>query len=385
MIYTYQDALNHGFDYLGGRGDKDRQDSLRAVQAAYSELSNLRRWHFYTDQFRITTVANYSTGTVEYRHTGGANERMLTLTTGTWPTWAAYGTVIISNVQYQVERRISNSIVTLTEASNPGGDVASDTTYNLYRAIYPLPEDFSSTDEIASLGSAACWPEYIPTSEWLLPQYRSQSPGTPRFFTVLGDPNLLDSMAIAFCPPPSQAISFDGVYQRRPRKLITPEYKTGTVTVSAASPTITGSSAVFTSRMAGAVIRLSDNATNYPTGLTGLHPADQERIVQSFTSATVMTADADFDAAATAVKYVISDPVDIESGSMLTAFECGIEVNLARMRRMRDLRMATENYERAKLIAMEADSKSSAPQYAKAGGARRRFGLRDLSVIGEDQ
>lgn len=382
-LYTYQDALNHALDFLGGRGERDRNDALRAIQDAYREVASLRHWNFYAGQIRITTVASYSTGTVVYDHTGGANERMLTLTTGTWPTWAAFGTVVIANTRYEVERRISNSIVTLTEASNPGADVAS-TTYTLFRSTYSLPEGFRSLGEISSLGSASCWPEYVAPSDWILPQYMSQQPGTPRFYSLIGDPDLLDAMAIAFSPPPSTAIRFDGIYHRQPRRLLTPEYSTGRVTVTSGSTAITGTSTVFTSKMVGAVIRLSDAALHLPTSITGLHPAVQETTIQAFTNATTLVADSAFDSSATSVKYVISDPVDVETGTMLPMFLRCMEMNLARVRRMRDLKIITESFYQARRIAQEADARSSAAKYASAGMYQRYPGIRDLAVIGDD-
>lgn len=382
-LFTYQDALNHAFDFIGGRGDRDRQDCLRAIQDAYREISNLRRWTFYADTIRITTVASYSTGTVVYDHTGGVNERMLTLTTGTWPTWAAYGTVVIDNSRFEVERRISNSVITLTEASNPGDDVAS-TTYTIFRSTYPLPEDFRSVGEIASLGQNYCWPDYVSPSEWILPQYMSQQPGTPRWYTILGDPNLLDSLAIAFSPPPNLVTRFDGVYHRRPRRLLTPEYNTGRVTVTSGSATVTGTSTAFTSRMQGAVIRLSDSGTNAPTSIYGTNPAEQEVVIQTVDSATALTADQNFSTSRSSVKYVISDPVDLEQNTMQPAFLRCLEMNIARNRRMQDLKTITEGFYQARQLALESDSRSTAQQYAVAGGRRRTMGVKDLSVLGDD-
>lgn len=73
---------------------------------------------------------SYSTGTVVYDHTGGANERQLTLTGGTWPTWAkSPGRIFINEDWYSLDTRVSDSIVTLKSTDNPGADVASTTFY----------------------------------------------------------------------------------------------------------------------------------------------------------------------------------------------------------------------------------------------------------------
>lgn len=79
----------------------------------------------------IEIVADtYSTGTVAYDHTGGANERQLTLSGGTWPTWAKLpGRVFINDDWYALNTRVSDTVVTLTSGDNPGSDIAAGASY----------------------------------------------------------------------------------------------------------------------------------------------------------------------------------------------------------------------------------------------------------------
>ena len=74
---------------------------------------------------------SYSTGTFTYDHTGGANERQVTLTGGTWPAYAkSPARFFYSGAFYNVSSRISDSIITLS-GSGIGSDVASASDYYL--------------------------------------------------------------------------------------------------------------------------------------------------------------------------------------------------------------------------------------------------------------
>jgi hypothetical protein len=115
-------------------------------QALSPQTGKRHRWSFLRAEYTIATVAPYSTGTVAYDHTGGANERQLTLSSGTWPSWAASGVVIIDDTWYEVDTRVSNSIVTLDATNNPGADISAGETYRLVQVEYDLPTNFGGMD-----------------------------------------------------------------------------------------------------------------------------------------------------------------------------------------------------------------------------------------------
>src|SRR6476620_11922197 len=125
-VWTYGELVNYVLDsHAVDRSGLNLRHAREAVRRAYRDLPIRHTWNYYYRQMILQTVADYSTGTVDFDYTGGANERQLTLATGTWPSWAAYGRVIIDTVHYEVENRVSNAVVTLAENSNPGADVAS--------------------------------------------------------------------------------------------------------------------------------------------------------------------------------------------------------------------------------------------------------------------
>lgn len=152
-------------------------------------------------------------------------------------------------------------------------------------------------------------------------------------------------------------------YRRRPRDLrLTgwePSSRAGTVTIA---PTlgvlpgtyfvVTGTGTSFDARMAGAVIRVSGDASYHPEGLAGMHPYKTEAFITSVTNATSMAAHApEVSTAYSGSKYIVTDLLDI-SPTMYTALLSGAEVWVARLLgkniegamgiNARDLRLAFE-------------------------------------------
>jgi hypothetical protein len=357
-LTTFKDAIDHGVDFMGATvSNEAARDARRAVLAALREIANIHRWSYYYQRGRIGTSAQQTTGTIDYDHTGGTHERQVTLASGTWPDWAAFGVLVISNVAYEIADKKTSTVITLSSTSNPGADVAAGTSYILYRDTYPLPSDFVAGDEVMSLGSMLTLTFQHPRA-WLQRQRIIQSPAAPHVYTVMGDQNYFGSLALKLSPPPDQAYQLDFLYQRRPRLLVLDEYSTGTVTATADATTLAGTGTTWTSSMVGSVVRLSDDATNKPTGLVGAEPPAAERVVMGFTSATSLTVDTAWSSTLTGVKHLISDPLDIEEGTMLTAFWRCVEKELGIIRKMKDRDLLIQLYKDALILAMEADSRS---------------------------
>ena len=305
-------------------------------------------------------------------NSGGAYERMLTVADTTWPTWATYGMVRIGNVSYEVAEYKTTTIITLTENSNPGADVAAGTAYSLYRDSYPLPTDFLNldtpnvSDNVGGLG-------YVHPNEWLNAGQSNQSQGTPNLYTIMGDPNYMGALAIFFYPPPDSAYTVPTMYNRAPRPLILDEYSTGTATTS--STTVTGIGTAWTSNMAGAMIRFSSGTLNVPTGLSGPYPYYMERTVMSVESATSLTIDSTPGETLTGVKYSISDPVDIADYMVdLFRLECFKQARLGY--RLPPHPEEVNEYDRSRNRAFETDAVSAAPR-AEGYSTYRRPWLSD--------
>lgn len=104
---------------------------------ALSPQGKRHRWSFLRSEYTITTVAPYSTGTV------AATSGVVTLSSGTWPSWAASGVIIVDNVWYTVSTRDSSTQVTLTDTSV---SITSGSTYKIVQVDYNLPTNFGGMD-----------------------------------------------------------------------------------------------------------------------------------------------------------------------------------------------------------------------------------------------
>lgn len=379
MLTTYQDIGVHLLEYLK---DTTRNTSKgfakRAVADALREMANIHRWNYYRTVGRINTSASYSTGTVAYVHSGGSYPRQLTLSGGTFPLWIADGCVIIDTVPYDVSERKSDTVVTLTASSNPGADVASGTSYTAYRDTYPTPVDFVDVERVLVLDrdTELC---YVSPQDWLGYQRYYSQPTNVWYYTIMGDPNYQGSLSFRLAGAPSTAETIDFIYRRRPRPLRYYEYNTGTVSVSADSATVTGSGGtVFSEFMVGSVIRFYDS-TNYPTNEDGDYPAYVERTIINVSSTTVLTVDAEVPDAYTGVKYVISDPIDIDKQSMLNAFKRTAEKLVEQNRQGKNLPNVMEMWRQDIRMAIGADKR-----YAGIGVAGEGYTAASSSKLSDD-
>jgi hypothetical protein len=310
-MLTYDDLIAHLLAY--GAQDATQAASAqhrRAVQAAYNLLPTLHPWNYYWTLGRVTTSAPYSTGTVAFDLTGGANERQLTLTDGVWPTWAALGYVRIDSTTYQVATRVSDTIVTLAETSSPAADIASGTSFEIMRDTYPLPSDFVAGDE-PTVGTDGHPLEYRHARTWAT-DGRFRTTSRPRWFSYVGSPTARGRLQLVVSPPPDDAYPIDFVYRRSARLLVFDGPQVGLASVAAAGTTVTGSQTAFRSAMIGSVIRFGTDSKTRPTGLGGLNPRAHEAYITDVASATSLTIDEGPTDAVTSAAFTISDPCDVD-------------------------------------------------------------------------
>ncbi|QDP52485.1 MAG: hypothetical protein Unbinned1606contig1000_44 [Prokaryotic dsDNA virus sp.] len=378
-ITTFNDVVDHLLDHMGGVEEgRNVKMARRSVMSAYRGLPSVYNWSYYYKRGRINTVAAYSTGTVTYDHTGGTYEKQLTLSGGTWPSWAGRGMVTISSIDYQVASRKSDTVLTLKTSSNPGEDVAAGTSYSIGQDTYVLPVDFQSADEFRNASQNWDFPEYVSPGEWMELHRSNESSNQPRAYTILADPDYVGAMAVSFHPAPSSADSIDFMYQRVPSPVRTMEYKTGQVVGQAGGTTVTGTDTKFTSKMVGSVLRFG-TVKNLPDGVEGLYPYEEERIITSVESDTSLTVDAVLSSAHSQVKYRISDIIDIEPGAMLEAFLSYCELRMSILMKDSDTGEKQDLYAGALRLAMQADSRNYGSGKTQGGSGVSH--LRDNATI----
>lgn len=367
-IMTYQDAVDVILDEFDvDRSERNLRIARRALNEAYKKLCSLNRWSCYDRHHTLHTVAPYSTGTIAYDHTGGAHERMVTLTTGTWPTWAARGRIVIDEHRYEVDQRISDSIITLIEDSNPGADVTAGETYSIERPQYALPTNFrrhiSLFDHTGNLPVPIA-DEGTTRNNSNIP---SRQPGTPVMASIVNAGDQLTVVSLEFSPTPDEARMYDLFYEAYPRPLVTENECAGTAVITSAGYEVVGTSTAFSALHVGSVIRFSADAITGPTSLVGhreinkLNQYQQQRQIVRYASATSIFVDEPFTASLSGVKFTISDPLDMDQEFMVPAllrmaehaacrsFNSTPANQQMRERDMnRDIRLAMENCLRAR-------------------------------------
>lgn len=365
-LLTWSDLIDHLTDWMGANPTAEaRRDARRASLAALREVAGAHHWTYYLTRGRVNTVAPYATGTVAYDHTGGAEERLVTLTGGVWPAWAALGSLVLGGVPYEVYARLDDARLTLSVNSNPGGDVAAGTAFTLYRDQYTLPANFQAMGELVILTQSRVLGQEHPSS-WLARQRVWHGPSTPVTYALMGDPNYQNALAVALFPAPDQAYAIDFIYKRRPRELRVDAYSTGTVAGAAGQATLSGTGTAWDARMAGAVVRVG-TAADVPTARWGDAPAAQERLVVSVQSATSLTVDAAWDDSFSGVKHLISDPVDIDTPAMETALLRKAELETGHARTLKNRAELVQLYQLEVVRARELDARSFAEQAAGGG------------------
>jgi hypothetical protein len=396
---TFQDAVEHALDYLGGGPSANaRRDCIRAVTEAYRDLPNAHNWSYYYTQNRIFTSGAIDgagdfvdppvVSSIQYQVASGAYPRQVTLTGSTWPDWAAEGTYLrcaatdpsdgsTDEVAYRVAQRISATILTLDPVICPIGDLPAGTDYILYRDTYLLPEDYVSQDQALferNFGGM----EYTHPREWLYENRYVFAMGVPQCYTITGDTYYPGRLVLKIFPWPYENKSIDFIYKRRPRPLKYELITGGTVGGTAASNTITGTGTNFTHSMVGCSIRLSANSS-LPTSIVGSNPSAFETVINGWVNSTTLTTQDLLDNTYSACPYVIGDVIDIEQGAMLNAYFRCVEHHLSMNRTLKDKPSARLQYEKALAEAKAADSRSFHGRAVGPYGPLRRR-LRDYPI-----
>ena len=362
---TYADMIDHALDFLGGNASElALRDARRSILGAYRDFPALHNWSYLYAHGRITTSQPFGEGTWTYQQTPVLDTdypRQLTITGSTWPSWAADGLLLWNDVVYQVDQRVSDTVLTLTEALNPGADFTADSTANgvlLVQSSYLLPVDLGSAD---MLFPPDCFGplHFVHPRDWLGVVQAHRGIGRPAIYSIAGDVRYSGRLMISLAPLPQEVKTYDFVYKRLPRPLAVERTTTGTVTTDSATSEVVCTDPVFQASHVGSVLRVSADSS-IPTGRVGDNPAFFERKIVAYLSPTRVTVSDLSPLTATGLGYALSDPIDMETGAMLTAFEKLVEYQLSMSRSTKEKAEVRAFYVEALERARAADSRSFA-------------------------
>lgn len=349
-MLTYFDAVESLIvSSFGGPQDAEQRDIRTAIHRAYSELSAIRDWHWYSVHGRVITDAPYSTGSVTTSGTA------VTLSGGTFPTWAATGAYLRVGEQIaRVATRSSSTALVLDSTLSLKTDQTA-APYQLYRTVYPLPADFRNMDEPSD--EYNWWSGlYITPDQALKLERSSNTSGSPLHWTIVKDPDS-NGWAIKLMGYPIERETIDFTYRRsaRPIRYSGHEAALRQGTIARTGSAVTGNGTAFAASMVGSVLRVGDTA-NIPGPIESLTPWVSEAVISAVGGATALTAGDGTIASST--KYLITDPIDV-APHMEQAFDSACDYWLARIRGtkpddafamyQRDLRLAMEQDQLAPL------------------------------------
>jgi hypothetical protein len=117
-------------------GSQADTEIKQGVNDALDMVAQEAEWpYLLTERGTFSLDAAYSTGTVAV----AVGATTMTLTTGTWPTWAASGKLKIAGKTYFISTRTSGAVIELATAWKTTALTAA--TYVLFRDEYPLASD----------------------------------------------------------------------------------------------------------------------------------------------------------------------------------------------------------------------------------------------------
>lgn len=353
MAFTVRDAILHVSDYVGDSKDEGtKRQYLRSVLEAYRELPSLRRWNFLRGAYTVTTVAPYSTGTISYSN----STRIVTLTGGTWPSWAVNGQIYAGSTYGNVESVTDSTHLVLDSVNNFGADIAAGSAFTIFRNSFDMPADFLGAD---IMGVMLRWQQIqnVSADEILQRMMHSFYTAIPRLCAFQASPDNPRTMAATFWPAPDGVYNVQFTYQKSPRALSQSliDVTAGTITTSAGNRSVAGNGTAFTQAMVGSILRIG-TTTDFPDSYIGQNPFVVERRITSVETATALTVDSAIDTLYSNVKYRISDPIDFPEGPILNAFVRCMEKHVAMGKIMKDKPSASAQFNQALALAMEADT-----------------------------
>ena len=345
LLSTYQDAG-------AVRGPAVANE---AVATAYRKIATVLPWSYLHRRYQIVTQPMQNTGSIAYNST----TNILTLTGGTWPSWVIQGQIVIGSAVYAVQNLLSSTTISLVPGRAPTADVTAGTAYTLFQSEYVLPADFMRMEDLVIIGNAWRTWEVDPGS-FLQIQRIFYNPSRPWQFLTRGSTFFPGRMAVEFSPAPDIKYIYDISYFAKPRpRTLGAAYSTGTVSVSGTS--VTGVGTTFTQSMVGCVLRQGTTGA-VPVGEFSPNGSFYDNVIQSVQSATALTL-VDAGNAASAVKFLIDDPVDIERTAMDEVFCRMCEYEFAILTRSNGIPLKRQLMVTALMEARAADVRKALRQY----------------------
>jgi hypothetical protein len=341
-MLTYFDVIEHLIvSSLGGPQDAEQRDIRTAVQRAYTEVTTMRDWSWYTAHGRVITLAPVN-GIVS-GYSNGVLTLSSPLSSTDWTHCKIRNTIAAISSVTNASTFVLDPQVKFVDSFVSAGDAVI-----FYKSLYPLPSTFRNLDEPSDEYNWWCG-LYVSPDEAMKLERVSNSTGRPYHWTVVPNPNGGYYLKLVGYPIRSETVDF--IYRKiaRPIKYSGHESTVRAGTISASSTAVTGTATSFSSGLVGSVLRVG--GADYPQTLSGMSPYTAESVIAAVGSATALTASDSI--SASGAKYLITDPIDVPP-HMHNVIYSAAEYWLARIRGTKPDN-AFALYQRDLRIAMEQD------------------------------
>lgn len=208
MLASYSSLLERVGHFLfgirSGFSSDQTTDIEDCIHDGLNEVYSAHSWSFFRPVKELTTTAPYSTGTITIA------SGVVTLSGGTFPSWAANGVLELDDEYYDVDTRDGDTQITLEDTSVTE---ATSSSYELGRHEYDMPtgfEDIAGNELHYEPGQSDFYPPIRRRHDSQIRSWRQDDPynDRPIYFSVRTaefDPTVGSRRNLVLYPTPDAA------------------------------------------------------------------------------------------------------------------------------------------------------------------------------------
>lgn len=326
---------------------------LKSIQNAIQALSGKHNWTYYRRQTRFTTSPQVSMKFF-FDQTGGAQERLASIVGGSyWPQDATYGELVIGEVKYRVEKRISAMQATLEKDFSLARDMTCCATWQ--RPSYQFTREIAKVHYVRNITANRQLTTMAP-NEFEAMGHRPYTSGMTRHFSWQNRGNVFGGSEFVLHPAPICAEIVEVSASVIPHKPTVVSISGVDATGGQGTYDLICPSATFNHRAVGCVVRLSSTAAlpgddwtyqGFVVGANGSTLKLSEPLPSNYSS----------------VGYLLSSPIDIEASVMLESLEDECFYQYTKNHDHVKLRDASQIAAKSLREAMTRDNKAGVDNY----------------------
>lgn len=317
-LFTYADLVYRLMEKRGLTGSERELMQLQiAVADAYRELPTYCLWKHYHRRVVITTEDKEDFTSASYV----ASTRLLTISTGTWPTNAVLGEIVYGNARYKVRARISNTVLELSTADQEASDFTGAVSW--VRSSYILPYVPKRIESVI-VESIANELTYVDPTQMVREKRRfTNDSGNSIYYTVRPSDYYAGINEIEISPVPGTASRIEITMHIRPTPFRTFEVKGTDGATSDGVSIFSSAAAAFTTQISNCLLRIAGTSA-YPKAATEFNTSRVAFATQAFVtyaSPTSLVSPTEFSSSVSSKGYTVSDVADIDVNAMLAVLE----------------------------------------------------------------